>query len=111
MIRSSVVLPQPLSPTSETISFSPTSKPTLRSTGRSELPLPSPPRTRKVFETSWTRSFADKCITLCEHACGVIEQLVDREAARDELLHQRHLDCELERPAHVLDAEAQRVEL
>src|ERR1700722_14351264 len=46
-----------------------------------------------------------------QRARRVVEQLVDRELAEDELLHQRHVDRELERPAHVRDAEAQRVEL
>ena len=55
-MRSSVVLPQPLSPTSDTISFSATVNETWRSTGSRESFSPGSPRTRNVFDTSSTAS-------------------------------------------------------
>src|SRR5262245_29045925 len=56
MMRNSVVLPQPLSPISDTISPSCTSKLTRRSTGNRCSSLYWPPRTRNVLDTFSTAS-------------------------------------------------------
>src|SRR5262249_14730113 len=118
-MRNSVVLPQPLSPTSDTISFSPTANEMWRSTGRRASFSPGAPRTRNVFETSSTaslmRSGAGRASViaasaLAERAHGVAEEIVDRYGARDQALLDREIDDDLERPPVGLDAEAPGIE-
>src|SRR5215467_5821848 len=115
MMRKRVVLPQPLSPISDTISPSCTSKLTRRSTGNRCSSLYWPPRTRNVLETFSTASLtlfdvmeslpAGSRTSGHEIPCVVVKQLVDLEPARKNALLERPVDRELDRLPVGLDSE------
>src|SRR5215470_11093544 len=114
MMRNSVVLPQPLSPISDTISPSCTSKLTRRSTGSRCSSLYWPPRTRNVLDTFSTASLTLLVVMERFPAVGisghepprvVVKQLINLEPARKDALLERPVDRELDGFSIGLDAE------